>query len=72
MEFGIDDSVVDDAMLLIFLIDDFATDAIAALVRAMDVSWSEAQRAETNVIAPTSHDVHIRNHCAVVASPSGR
>jgi hypothetical protein len=30
---------------------DVETDAIAARVGAMDVSWSEAQRAETNVIA---------------------
>jgi hypothetical protein len=30
---------------------DIATDAIAARVGAMDMSWSEAQRAETNVIA---------------------
>jgi hypothetical protein len=30
---------------------DIATDAIAARVGAMDVSWSEAKRAETNVIA---------------------
>jgi hypothetical protein len=31
--------------------EDIATDAIAARVGVMDVSWSEAQRAETNVIA---------------------
>jgi hypothetical protein len=36
---------------LLFRIDDFATDAIAARVGAMDVSRSEAQRAQTNVIA---------------------